>query len=147
MKCKRLFVGLALFLTLILPAIAPAQNLGNLVRERALVVLRFWAVQSSVISQDGTFVKLFRQGASTDPNSTTSNDAVASWSFQESLLAGRLMIWHSRVFLPSLLLVKVMTCLWPSLIRQHGRTVSQGSSRLMPRPNYTSSPALMTTRL
>ncbi len=61
MKSKRLFMALALFLTLILPAIAPAQNWGNVVRERTLGVLRFWAVQTSVISQDGTFVKLFRQ--------------------------------------------------------------------------------------
>jgi hypothetical protein len=82
MKNKRLFIGLALFLALILPAIAPAQNLRDLIQERVLRHPRFWAVHHSVISQDGTFVKLFRQGTSTDSNSTSSNDATASWSFQ-----------------------------------------------------------------
>jgi hypothetical protein len=88
MKNKRLFIGLALFLALILPANAPAQNLRDLIQERVLRHPRFWAVHHSVINQDGTFVKLFRQGASTDTNSTSSNDATASWSFQVVPLDG-----------------------------------------------------------
>ncbi len=88
MKSKKFFMGCVLFLTLILPAIAPAQNFRDLVQERVLNRLRFWAVHSSVISQDGTFVKLFRQSASTDTSSTSSNDVTASWSFQVIPLAG-----------------------------------------------------------
>jgi hypothetical protein len=82
------FIGLALFFALRSPAIAPAQNLRDLIQERALRHPRFWAVHHSVISQDGTFVKLFRQGASTDSNSTSSNDATAGWSFQVVPLTG-----------------------------------------------------------
>ena len=88
MKNKRLFMVLALFLTSILPAIAPAQNLGTLIRGRAIGHLRFWAVHHSVISQDGTFVKLFRQPATTSTSSTSSSDVTALWSFQVVPLNG-----------------------------------------------------------
>ena len=88
MKSRRLFVGLALFLLLILPRIAPSQNLGTLVRGRDVGHILFWAVHHSVISQDGTFVKLFRQVGTTGTGATSGSDITASWNFQVVPLSG-----------------------------------------------------------
>ena len=88
MKSRLLFVGFALFLLLILPVIAPAQDLGTLVRGRAIGHILFWAVHHSVISQDGTFVKLYRQVGSTGTDTTSGTDVTASWNFQVVPLTG-----------------------------------------------------------
>ena len=88
MKSRRLSVGLVLILPLILPTIAPCQDLGTLVRGRAIGHVLFWAVHHSVISQDGTFVKLYRQVGSTGTDTTSGTDVTASWNFQVVPLTG-----------------------------------------------------------
>ncbi|HVN82080.1 MAG TPA: hypothetical protein VMW38_24060 [Terriglobia bacterium] len=88
MKSRRLLVGLALFLLLILPTPVPSQDLGTLVRGRAVGHFLFWAVHHSVISQDGTFVKLYRQVGSTGTDTTSGTEVTASWSFQVVPLSG-----------------------------------------------------------
>lgn len=88
MKDRKSIVALTLIVGLMILAIAPAQTLRDLIRERGLHPLRFWEVHHSVISRDGTFVRLFRMAAPANTDSTANNAAMATWKFQIVPLSG-----------------------------------------------------------
>jgi len=89
MKTSERWITLILFLLIICPAIGWAQNLGNSVLLRPSRHFLFWEIHHSVISQDGTFVKLFPSKPSNSTGGTSADALSATWKFQIVPLSGQ----------------------------------------------------------